>query len=213
MKKIVALSAILCLISVSLKAQESDYVKVKPNELSFGFYNVFQLNNSNNIGLLYKRTIKNGAIRIGSSFYTSKNKTEDEKNDFMSENLHYSLSPSIGYEFHSNIKRWQVFYGVDLTFSYSYRNTETKYSDFQTIEQTVKNNNYGTRPLVGVKYRINTWLSVATETGLAVTYHTSNTIDKGHYSNPASDYEHKINRTGFSADLEPLGVVSVNFQF
>ena len=65
MKKIVALSAILCLISVSLKAQESDYVKVKPNELSFGFYNVFQQNNSNNIGLLYKRTVKNGVWPSG----------------------------------------------------------------------------------------------------------------------------------------------------
>ena len=213
MKKIVALSAILCLISVSLKAQESDYVKVKPNELSFGFYNVFQLNNSNNIGLLYKRTIKNGAIRVGSSFFTSTNKTENDMNDYMSENFHYSLSPSIGYEFHSNIKKWQVFYGVDLTYSYSYRKTETNYSDSETREQTAKSNSYGPRPFFGVKYQINPWLSVTTETGLSAKYSTSSTIDKVCYENSASDYEYKSSSTGFSAALEPLGKVSINFQF
>ena len=215
MKKIIAFSTILCLIAFSLKSQESIFEKVKPNELSFGFYNVFKLNDSPNFGLLYKRTIKKGAIRAGSKFYISKSSQEYESNDYRTENSSYSISPRIGYEFHSNIKRWQVFYGVDATFSYSKRKSTDNYSNssIDYRENIETRYSYGVRPLLGVKYQINTWLSVTTETGVYFNYYASDAYEKVQYIDAESETENIRKTNGFSVYLESLGLLSINFHF
>lgn len=215
MKKIIALSAIVCLIAFSLKSQESIFEKVKPNELSFGFYNVFKLNDSPNFGLLYKRTIKKGAIRVGSKFYLSKSTREYESNDYRTESSSYSISPRVGYEFHSNIKRWQIFYGVDATFSYSNHKSTDNYSNssIDYRESIDKRYSFGVRPLVGVKYQINPWLSVTTETGVNFNYFASDAYSKVQYIDAESETENIRKTNGFSVYLESLGLLSINFHF
>lgn len=214
MKKIIMLSVVVCLITMSLNAQESDFAKVSPNELSFGFYNVFQLEGSNKIGIMYKRSFSKGALRIGSSFSVSNSSSENENHYSLDGKSHY-FAPRLGYEFHKNIKNWQLFYGADLQYSnsYSYQNTDFYGSSYyENRESTRKSNSFGVRPFMGVKYQINNWFSITTETGLLAAYNTSETSEIDRYDiNP---YEENITKTtGFSAALEPLGLVSLNFHF
>jgi hypothetical protein len=214
MKRIFLLSVAVCLISFGINAQESDNVKVKPNELSFGFYNVFQLEGGNRIGIMYKRSFSKGALRIGSSFGVSSSTSENEDQYSQESKSHY-FAPRLGYEFHQNIKNWQLFYGADLQYSYSYAHQKTDYinNSYQdNREITHKKNSIGVRPFVGVKYQINNWFSVTTETGLLAAYKTSKMTELQRYES-SPDEKNITKTTGFSALLEPLGLVSLNFHF
>lgn len=214
MKKIILLSVALFMISFNINAQESDNVKVKPNELSFGFYNVFQLTGTNRIGIIYKRSFSKGALRIGSSFSVS-NSTSENEDQYSRDSKSNYFAPRLGYEFHQNIKNWLLFYGADLQYSYSYNSQKTDYignSYMNSSESTYKSNRIGLRPFVGVKYKINNKFSITTETGILASYNTSeNTEIQSFEINP--DEENTTKSTGFSALLEPLGLVSLNFHF
>ena len=153
---------------------------------------------------------------VGSKFHVSNRKNEYDDNESSSEYNGYSVNPRFGYEFHLNIKRGQVFYGAELTFLFIYTEHTNYYSPSSSIEYNEDINKvmiYGLRPMIGLKYQINRWLSVSTETAVNFSYNTSENHSKTIYTDDTSDQEQNRKSQGFSVWLEPLGLLSINFHF
>ena len=197
---------LLCGAFISSHGQQTEIFSQKRNEVNIGSFNAFELNANPNLGIGYKRTVKNGAWRIGTglSYYTNSYEYQTSTNKYKG----YSISPRIGYEFHQNYNRLQLLYGVDLSTSFSDSQEERIYENDENynFEQT-SGYSVGIRPLLGLKVYLSKMVSITAETYLYINYTESTTVDT--YGNNSNTYT----TSGMRVGLAPLGVFSVNLHF
>jgi hypothetical protein len=112
----------------------------------------------------YKRIFKSNALRIGLGITSYKTII----NDAMSIQSKYNnFYLGIGFEHYSYLtKRWNLYIGADAIISY--RKSSSLISFSSTSNQTYTT--YGISPLLGLQFKINSRLSVSTETSYAILY-------------------------------------------
>jgi hypothetical protein len=212
MKKVILIIALVA-ISLNLKAQTEDkQMKKYRSQLNIGYFNLFSLSSQNSFGIGYKYSIKNGALRIGSSFSYSNanNKFSSSTNPQTSNSRSFNIDPKIGYEFHRDFNKFQILYGTDIK-GY-YQNSITKNTSYNATVEVVyiyEKNTYGIgiSPFIGLKYQINNFISITTETSFDILYSKSKSKDE----NNSYIAEYELENT--SAKISPLGIVSLNIHF
>jgi hypothetical protein len=135
----------------------------------------------------YKRIFKSNALRIGIGGNISTGKSEfndTSKND----NKRYNFNIGAGYERYSYIsKRWNLYYGADAIFTYEYYDYHSNYSTTTSNKEITKQFGYGVSPFLGIQFRINSRLSISTETSYDIIYACG--VSKRTYT-PPSDYDY-----------------------
>ena len=205
MKSFVILFVFIILHNLVSSQDNSSYTE-KKNEFNIGFFNAFELSNIQDLGIGYKRVIKNGALRTGASFDVSS--SHDELNLYDRDNTYFSIKPRIGYEFHNNLNRFQLLYGLDLVGLYGHSKTE------ETHDNPINNNTHtlesfgaSLNPTIGFKFFLNKRISIGTETSIKIAMEKSKveTVDNSGTRN----YMDKDMNIGFG----PLGIFSINIHF
>jgi hypothetical protein len=115
---------------------------------------------------------------------------------------------NMGYEWHSSFNRINIYYGFDISTSYSSDRGED-IRNSQTSESKLTESTYGVSPLIGTNVFIFPRLSVGTEVKFIAEYVSGNFENK--YDNATSDSGFKS--TGFRTRFGPLGFISVNIHF
>ncbi len=182
------------------------------NQINIGYFNVLNFAAGNDLGLGYKRTFKNSALRIASSISHSKS---DDKRDDSSDDISVyksnsvNIKPRIGYEFHKNFNRIQIFYGFDITGKIHKQNysREESYNQDYNYSEVSKTYGAGLSPFFGLKIQISKMFSISTETNFDITYEETNTK----YVYNDNERSKKTNSTGVK--LNPLGIISLNIHF
>ena len=108
---------LLCGAFIMAHGQQTEPYSDKRNEVNLGFFNAFNLSESPNLGIGYKRAVEKGAWRFGTGFRFWDNLNEYESSTRNTSS--WAVSPRAGYEFHQNFNRLQLHYGVDLSTSFS----------------------------------------------------------------------------------------------
>ena len=87
-------------------------------------------------------------------------------NDTTKQNYKTSyITYKIGIEHKSNfMKRWQSFYGIDLKSSINDYRVNSDYTSTQKYTQENKETRYGVAPFLGFRFKVNSRISVTTET-------------------------------------------------
>ena len=192
------------------KAQDTTNYLSKKNEINIGYFNLFQLNSINNLGIGYKHAFGNSALRLGTSlsYNYSDNSSGNDSIKQTSKKISTTIIPRIGYEFRQNYGRIFVYYGIDVSYS---------------IQKEINNNYYGTNskneyithglglnPLIGIKYFFNKNFSISTETSLNFMYSSQKLKSSNYYDNN----EETLNKNkNIYVNLSPLGIFSLNYHF
>lgn len=169
MKRYLPLIVTLCLFSKA-QAQDAPIEQTNHHEigvdatpfltqlLSNGYYN----NSPYNVSYRYHFT--NWALRAGIGGTMSSE--EGTTNDTISQHYKTSyITYRVGVEHKSNfMKRWQAFYGLDIKSSINIYNTKSEYSTTYIYTQENKETRYGIAPFLGFRFKINSRISVITET-------------------------------------------------
>ncbi len=198
--------ALLCGVFMFSHGQQSEPFSDKRNEINLGSFNAFELSESPNLGIGYKRTVKKGAWRFGTGFRYSNNSRDLETSPDIFTS--WAISPRAGYEFHQNYNRLQLHYGVELASSFSSAQSERNdvgdpnYDFYQS-----KGVGIILRPVLGLKVFLAKSVSITTETYLYVSYSKSTTTNT--YGTTTNTYSNN----GTSVGLGPLGIFSVNIHF
>ncbi len=206
MRKITLLIAAFALC-VNVSAQDPNNFTEKRNELNIGFFNVFDLYAAHDFGVGYKISGERGAFRLGTSFDLSR--SERDGADYQLLDKSFSISPRIGYEFHQDFNRLRLYYGADVVTSFYkavYEQSFPVIDPYETDTQTIKSNEYGLRPVLGLSVFLSKSVSLSTETHLNVLF--SKSILEDDDSNPST-----TTTRGMNVGLSPLGIVSINFHF
>lgn len=189
-------------------SQGSESYTDKKNELNIGFFNAFELNNFSDLGIGYKRMVKNGAWRVGTGFGFS-NSNSDNDNGGLQTHNYYNFSPRIGYEWYQNFDRLQLQYGTDLVTDF-FKTTledENESTDYYRFYER-KESKASIRPFLGLKVFVTKSISISTETYLDIGY-SKGTVEENNNSSSSSTQT----ENGASLVLGPLGVFSINFHF
>ena len=148
----------------------------------------------------YKRIFKSNALRINlGGSYTSNSGVRDDT--IHGKTLRYNYDIGIGYEHYCYLsKRWNLYFGADAIFNYSYNEYGADRTTTSSYKQTSHAYGYGVAPLVGIQFKITPHLSVSTETQ----YNFTMTYDVSENTNtPSSIYDTKSKSTGFSTQFIP----------
>lgn len=127
-----------------------------------GFYSPYMI--------CYKRIFKNNALRIGigGNFQTNKGNQNDTLHPTTKRN---NMNFGIGLEHYCFLaKRWNFYFGADAIASYYYYDGVYPYSSSNYREQSSTNYKYGISPLVGLQFKINSRISISTETSYDIVY-------------------------------------------
>lgn len=156
--------------------------------------------------LSYKRFYNNtNAIRInlGGSTYSNNSTTNDT---LQSTNSRHDLFTGIGWEHYSYIsKRWNLYFGADLIYSYSNNTQKSSTPLSYTSEYIQSKHSYGASPLLGVQFIINSRLSIATETSYDITYINASS---GQFHKPNSQYDRNTKTNGIETQFHaPTGII------
>jgi hypothetical protein len=206
MRKTTLLIALLALCIIG-SAQDPVNFSENRNEINIGFFNVFSMNVIHELGIGYKISGEHGALRLATSF--NLNTQDRDSEDYRLKDKDFGISPRIGYEFHQNFNRLRLYYGADFVTSFYktvYEETFPSIDPYETRTQTMKTNQYGLRPILGLTVFLSKSVSLSTETYLNVMY--SKSIVEQDNSNPYTSTTKAMN-----VGLGPLGIVSVNFHF
>ena len=196
-------------LSINLNAQTNQEEKTKKNQINIGYFNAFSLTSINDFGIGYKRTIKNGELRFAYSGYYNNQETIDADNTYVSTTNTFRLKSRLGYQFHQDYNKLQLFYGIDFTGQLENAktvrfNTSSSQNDYSSDQITFGN---GISPFIGIKYQINKTISISTETSFDVSFSKS---ERKYSSGTFSDLT-KTKQIG--AKLSPLGIFSINVHF
>jgi hypothetical protein len=163
------------------------------------------------IGLGYKFNFNHSALRAKFSYGSGQSTQNYSSNSNSDDYSVVSMQISLGYEFQKNMKKLQLFYGLDLFFNYT---------DLSTTNTNVNNNTtyiskdvslapgYGASPFVGVKYFVLPNLSISTE--INFTTEKYKTIDKTSYTGCPETTSYTY---GSSTHIGPLGNIGINIHF
>ncbi len=192
------------IIVLTLYSQES--YPLKKHEINFGYINLLDLNQNQNIGLGYKYYLKKGAIRASCNFYSI-----EAKNNlyvFIKEQIDGN-NIKIGYEFHNNSKKLQFFYGFDILHTktskqanndYVFRLNKKPY--FRTEILTLR---LGGSPFIGFKFFINKKFSISFEANSNILLQES----KIYYIDDIFPKDLRTSKT--SIGIIPNSLITINF--
>lgn len=110
----------------------------------------------------YKYHFKKSAFKL--NFNTEFNKVNSDivYSSLKNETKAYSIF--LGYEHKSILsKNWELFYGLDLNYSYDYHYSENPYAYYFKLESK-KSIGFGLGAVFGVKYKINERINLSTKT-------------------------------------------------
>lgn len=209
MRKIIVLAAAIAWSAGCFgqnSAESADY-SARKNEVNLGFFNVFDLYATPDFGVGYKISGERGAFRLGSSFRL--NRYERDGEDYQLMDKSFRISPRIGYEFHQDFKRLRLYYGADVVTSFYKAVNEQTFpviDPYETEIYTIRSNEYGLSPVLGLNVFLSKSVSLSTETHLNVLFSKSVIEDDDSSPNTTTS-------RGMNVGLSPLGIVSINFHF
>lgn len=149
-----------------------------------------------------------GAVRLALDFNYNSRKYDNEDNS-SNTSSYKTLGTGLylGYQWHSTFNRVNIFYGFDVTTSYtvfSYENMVNNEDYFSKSNEIT----YGIQPLVGVNFFITPNLSIGTEMKFMVEGYS------GKSTNTYNGQEQGKDKTnGFRSQFGPLGFLSLNIHF
>ena len=187
-------------------------------------------NYKNEIGILiwrsspwlisYKRYVKaNKAIRIGlgggNYNFDLTTVSRNTKNASLSDRVRGNLR--LGFQCQKNIlQKFYFYYGIDLTFSYSFQSTKSEFYRDPSIK-IKKNDKYiyitgGLAPVAGLKFTLNSRISFSTEVlPMALFYYR---LRETTYSDPNYfDRNRNTKTTGINFALYSAGAIYLNLHF
>ena len=147
------------------------------------FYLNFSDNNTfyyqPNYMLTYRRYFKKSNFRSAIGGNYSYSETPSPYNGDSLKIKYYNKQSSfvlrVGYEFFQDLsKRWQVYYGADLTTSYSHQRNDALYWNggyANGIESTTSG--FGLAPILGVRFKMSKRINLITESSFLLQYSTS----------------------------------------
>ncbi len=223
-------------ISISSFAQEKKEFNTKKTEVNIGFSNIFAKNNFYYpyyyidgdyfmpyvYGQLYRRPelvmgmkfhSKSGAYRLSTNLNYSSFTTKD--NSGGSDNYKYNSFSSrlnMGYEWHTQYSRLVIYYGFDISASYSNNYYKSEYFNFNgpvINETTVNEVTAGINPLLGLNFFITPNLSIGTEVKFTAEYVSG----KSEEESSGSTTPNETTSSGFRTHFGPLGFFSINLNF
>lgn len=220
MKKITLtlLLSTLTLLSYSQETQadttKKDYKNVIAIDATgllqqFFNFNTSFYNNSPYI-ITYKRIFKSNALRfgMGGSFRTNEG-TQDDTLPMLS--VDRRINFGIGFEHYSYIsKRWNFFFGGDAIFYYRFYDGKYPYTTISYREQSSTTIKYGVSPLLGVQFKINSRLSLSTETSFDILYSANKSFD---IEPPLHLYDNRSEGNGFESNFNPPTSLSFRILF
>ena len=179
------------------------------NILNFGgggFYPAYYSYYSDNYFISYKRVFKDKAIRFAMGGVFNIDEDIDggsSVNNYIDKG--YKISTRLGFEFRNYFsKRWMFYYGADLLGEYSYGNyynTGPTYFQPDEISKTVV---YGGGPVLGFEFRLNSRLSLSTESSA---YYIYSSVDRERKYRDTPEYNSHTIRNNSSIRLAyPLSI-------
>lgn len=179
--------------------------------INYPDYSSTLIYNMPKVGLGYKYYFQNSAIRSKLSIGVGNHETDD-KNSQRQFSISQQVSNfNIGYEFHKNINKTQIFYGLDLMLNISETSSKSRrYGENSYTSETINSlTGFGISPLLGVKYYFNPSISLSTEIKYTVESYSGERVYK--YSEAEEDNKTTIG--GLDTRFGPLGQISVNIHF
>ena len=157
-----------------------------------------------------------GAFRIGTNFVynnTTSERDEGYLNKYTFKNFGSRLN--LGYEWHSSLNRVLIYYGFDVSTSYTSYYTKHEYqSTYEphqrtTDETTIGEVTAGFSPLIGVNVFITPHLSIGTEAKFTAEY----VKGKAEYKTNDNLNPDNNSSSGIRTRFGPIGFLSVNLYF
>jgi hypothetical protein len=160
--------------------------------------------------ITYKRIYNKHALRAGIGGNISN--YEGVANDTINSNSnYYNLTFGIGYEHYVYLaKKWTFYYGLDLIGSYQGYEYLYEYNSNSNRKETTTTYRYGASPLLGLIFRLNKRISLATETCYDILHSqskTSTTYTNYPYNNST------FKSTGFETQFHAPFSLIVRIQF
>lgn len=217
MKKVFITSIVLLSLTVahgqttvpdSTKKEFKNIIAIDATRLLRQFFN-FNANSyfSTPYMISYKRICKNNAFRIGvgGNFYNNNGTTNDT---LASKQTTNDFNVGIGFEHYCYLgTRWNFYFGADAIVNYRYNDYRFSWTASTAYRRTSTNYGYGVSPLLGLQFKINSRLSIATETSYDITYTTS----KGSTTQtPPSSYDNHSKSTGIQTTFN--APTTINFR-
>ena len=157
------------------------------------------------IGIGYRFHFKKSAIRMRVSLGTNKS-SHDNGDGYKYEYSTFGLKSALGYEFHYNRGKAQLFYGADLNINLNNSVSKTENQNL-TSENESNNKAIGISPLLGFKYHITPAISISTE--IRVNIESYKVEYKSSSSNSIED--DFTAQKGLKTNIGPKGFISLNF--
>lgn len=129
--------------------------------------------------LTYRRYFKKGNLRsaIGGNYFYSETPSPFNGDSLKIKyyNKQSGFVVRIGYEFFQDLsKRWQVYYGADLTTSYSYQKIDaTNWNDGYANGQESTTAGFGLAPVLGIRFKMSKRICLITESSFLLQYSTN----------------------------------------
>lgn len=156
----------------------------------------------------YKRIFNNNnAIRsgVGGTTYSNNSIVNDTVN---SSSKRTSFNVGLGIEHYSYLtKRWNFFFGVDAIANYSENESVQGNSTTSSYTNTQANYGYGISPLVGIQFKINSRISISTETRYDIVYTLGNSTRT---QTPDSSFDTETKSDGVQTTFN--APVNINFR-
>jgi len=189
--------------SISYSQEAPDFTS-KINEINLGFYKDPLVGTNTFVG--YKHSFSNGALRAGTGLKIS---TLGDESEWINSSIHrFSISPKIGYEFQKWFNRFGIYYGVDLLYIYGKYKSEVNDVDQEVVNESIsRDQRIALRPLLGLSIFVFESLSISLESFIDLSYLTSGERF------PESDDPWVNTMKGVSANLVPIGLLTVNYHF
>jgi hypothetical protein len=182
-------------------------------------YYYYETERSPKLALKYKYNFGKIALRTGFDFAYQDRDYDFDGNELDNNYVEMYGNFRLGVEFHSNFRRVQLCYGLDLFYVMSdyvseYESNYTYYdengnlvSKIVTNKSESSNTEYGISPFLGINYFINENLSIGVETNYAIGSY------KNESKNTNGDETYKYWNKGINSRFGPIGILSLNVHF
>ncbi len=178
----IGLALVSVFTSASLKAQDSTIIQsdrhhevgVDLSPLIKGLVAGAGFSNSGyEFSLMYRYHYDRWAIRggLGGAVIIDEsiiNDTITDKRDNSHFRVRLGIERKVNFE-----RRWQIFYGTDLYYSYLISQDETTFGNSRSSRLYGITDYYGISPLVGFRFKLNKLISLTTETSFLIYYYKS----------------------------------------
>ena len=200
------------------------YDELRSNPYYTGVIN-FAEHNTPSLGVGYKyhfKTMKGSitklhALRFFSDFsvsnYGLNGKSSVIADSIVSDvNKYQKLIFRIGYQSENNYKKIVFYKGFDLLFQGAWVDYDLKGINNGCYDETGKLNvvGFGGSPFVGVRFKINEFFSISTETRLKAAWYTVTRSYSGFNFPLNSNYEGNYTSDHFDLRFTPIGLISLN---